>query len=137
MRLKSSKHGGKSSSTTRKLTGQTSGLSIAFLYFLHQRLKRNRQVEYLMTSTTSQAYQANEQDPPANSFQRQPNQSRYIKPALSLIAVVSAMAICILPYCFYVIVIELFCQRCNEQNCSTIFYFYSSAMHAWTRSFMV
>ena len=90
------------------------GLSIAFLYFLHRRLKRNRQVGDLLPSTTSQAYQENEQGPPAISFQRQPNQNRYTKPAVSLIAVVSAMAICMLPYCFYVIVIELFCQRCND-----------------------
>ncbi|XP_072030461.1 neuropeptide Y receptor type 1-like [Amphiura filiformis] len=99
-------------------------LSMAFLYFLRRRLKRNRQVEHTWPSTTTT--QANLEDEgqqqggrvsdaiPTVPTVRQPNTSRYIKPAVSLISIVSAMAICMLPYCLYVIIIELFCQRCNE-----------------------
>ena len=40
--------------------------------------------------------------------------NRYIKPGITLGALVTAMAICMLPYCFYVIVTESGCEQCNN-----------------------
>ena len=40
--------------------------------------------------------------------------NRYIKPGITLGALVTAMAICMLPYCFYVIVTESGCEQCND-----------------------
>ena len=40
--------------------------------------------------------------------------NRYIKPGVTLLALVLAMAICMLPYCFYVIIIESGCDQCNK-----------------------
>ena len=40
--------------------------------------------------------------------------NRYIKPGITLGALVIAMAICMLPYCFYVIVTESGCEQCNN-----------------------
>ena len=74
-------------------------LSIAFLCLLRRRLQRSRRIEGLKMQRS-----------PAQGIQLQQastQSSRYTKPAISLISVVSAMAICMLPYCIYVIVIEL------------------------------
>ncbi len=78
-------------------------LSMAFLWLLHRRLKRNRQIDV----HSRRSMESNQQAAVSS-------QNRYIKPAISLIAVVSAMAICMLPYCFYVIVIELVDQDRNK-----------------------
>ena len=40
--------------------------------------------------------------------------NRYIKPGVTLVGLVSAMAICMLPYSFYVIIIESGCEHCNN-----------------------
>ena len=40
--------------------------------------------------------------------------NRYIKPGVTLVGLVSAMAICMLPYSFYVIIIESGCEHCND-----------------------
>ena len=42
--------------------------------------------------------------------------NRYIKPAVTLTGLVLSMAICMLPYCFYVIIIELGCELCNNTD---------------------
>ena len=39
---------------------------------------------------------------------------RYIKPGVTLVGLVSAMAICMLPYSFYVIIIEFGCEHCKN-----------------------
>ena len=89
------------------------GLSISFLYFLHRRLKKTKSSEASQASQVPSAQQAN-QEPSGSS--RQGNsftKNRYIKPAVSMLILVFAMAICMLPYCFYVMIIELFCETCN------------------------
>lgn len=99
------------------------GFSLAFLCLLRKRLIKNkvRQAPQSTTGTVSSA--------PSHENQPQPDQSatggsqgesrsrvrnRYIKPALSLIALVFGMAVCMLPYSLYVIIIELFCPKCNN-----------------------
>ena len=42
--------------------------------------------------------------------------NRYIKPGITLIGVVLAMAICMLPFAFYVIIIESGCEECNDND---------------------
>ena len=46
---------------------------------------------------------------------QQSDRNRYVKPAVTLMALVSAMAICMLPYCFYVIIVECLCQKCSYE----------------------
>ena len=92
------------------------GLSISFLYLLKRRLKKTKPSGAASSATQSTALDNNtpSQAQPTEQINRQPSRSRYIKPAISLMAVVTSMAICMLPYCFYVIIIELFCQECNQ-----------------------
>ncbi len=40
--------------------------------------------------------------------------NRYIKPGITLVSLVIAMGICMLPYCFYVIITESGCELCNN-----------------------
>ena len=82
-------------------------LSVAFLWFLRRRLRRNRQVE---GQRLQDRFRSQQQQPGSPRS----HQSRYTKPAASLIAVVSAMAICMLPYCFYVMFIELVFEESNN-----------------------
>ena len=42
--------------------------------------------------------------------------NRYIKPGITLIGVVLAMTICMLPFGFYVIIIESGCEECNDND---------------------
>lgn len=96
------------------------GLSTAFLYLLQRRLKKTKPSAPSGTASTALEPEANAPSQAQTGESSQPNQlpsrRRYIKPAISLIAVVCSMAICMLPYCFYVIIIELFCQTCNNPS---------------------
>ena len=48
-----------------------------------------------------------------------PSRSRYIKPTVSLLILVFAMAICMLPYCLYVFILEFVCKEC--QNITAVY----------------
>ncbi len=89
--------------------------SIWFLYLLHKRLtkvKSSRETASHSTHTsgTRQVVPAGTSSNTSSSSAK----NRYIKPAASLLALVLAMAICMLPYCFYVLIIELICQECVD-----------------------
>lgn len=101
------------------------GLSSAFLYFLRRRLKKTKTSGMSQPASSVQPrvpsiadrQAPNSQEPTSSSTQGQAsstNKNRYIKPAVSLLILVFAMAICMLPYCFYVMIIELFCETCNS-----------------------
>lgn len=91
------------------------GLSVAFLFFLRKRLKKNR-ISGMASQELSQARdQQTSRDHSQGSVEGSSSTSnRYIKPAVTLLILVLAMAICMLPYCFYVMIIELFCETCTS-----------------------
>ncbi len=88
------------------------GLSIAFLGLLRRRIKNKvGAVESSRVSSVQSSGGATEE----GSQQHESSiRNRYIKPALTLIALVTAMAVCMLPYCSYVIVVEWFCSECQD-----------------------
>ena len=92
------------------------GFSIAFLCLLRVRLRKNRisAAPTSVASPPSVLSQHNQNETPDEGSLRTMTRSRYIKPALSLIALVSAMAVCVLPYAIYVMTTELICPRCND-----------------------
>ncbi len=96
------------------------GLSIAFLILLRARLIKNKVGTTQSTShSTAPDNNSNNEQPSMNATGNHESKkfrarNRYIKPALSLIALVSGMAICMLPYSFYIITIELFCPECTD-----------------------
>lgn len=119
-------------------------LSVAFLYLLRKRMKKNlTQVRPSDTASSSQAHSDNhatntttttttrgdetsalevatisavKTSAPTTEGQHQQaensTRNRYIKPAITLIALVTAMGICMLPYCLYVVVVNWFCPQC-------------------------
>ena len=89
------------------------GLSIFFLYFLHRRLKKTKSPGTSQVSQVPSAQQANQVQTTGSTQGSASTKNRYIKPAVSMLILVFAMAICMLPYCFYVMIIELFCETCN------------------------
>ena len=98
-------------------------LSTIFLYLLRRRLKKTERPEASALTRTRtngldvDGHSSHSQARPsmaAAQVSHQTSRNRYIKPAVSLFAVVISMAICMLPYCFYVITIELFCPKCNN-----------------------
>ena len=109
-------------------------LSVWFIYLLRIRLEKSKRVGDSSGSSTARAEpstqvttteqrtmpsnQSNQAAVSNSHTKNQPSRSRYIKPAVSLFAVVTAMAICMLPYCFYVIIIEG-CSTCYDPK---IFY---------------
>lgn len=50
------------------------------------------------------------------SVQRHQTINRYMKPGITLVFLVIAMALCMLPYCIYVIIIEVGCEHCNNTD---------------------
>lgn len=95
-------------------------LSTSFLVLLGKRLKKTSASPASGTASTALAPEPNSNEPivPAPSVQPKSkppsSRNRYIKPAVSLMAVVVSMAICMLPYCFYVMIINLICPTCNS-----------------------
>ncbi len=81
--------------------------SLAFLYALHLRLKQMRRVG-VEDVNLSNPFAPRRRMPPRQIEQ---NRNRYLKPALTLGALVTAMCISILPYLSYIVVIN-FCQPC-------------------------
>ena len=106
------------------------GLSVAFLYQLRIRLRRSKSSSNVPSSGGTSGSQTIEivqsassgnlvSDEVASATPRKSVtdvvlRNRYIKPGVTLVALVSAMAICMLPYCFYVISIESGCEHCND-----------------------
>ena len=121
------------------------GLSLGFLYQLRLRLLKigeqrpatSRKKVGQPTSSTGDemsAASATEMSdidiPSEQNIQRVPKQpsikqksegrkavqNRYVKPGITLIGVVLAMAICMLPFSFYVIITEAGCEQCNNTD---------------------
>ena len=95
-------------------------LSIAFLYHLNKRLIRSKticQAGVIPTSTDEEMYSMTPVPPTESQQQLHHTHSplfkkRYIRPAATLVSLVSAMAICMLPYCIYVLAMDFFCAKC-------------------------
>ena len=100
----------------------------SFLYHLRKRLIKNR------TEIPGSSVQRSAQNSGVNmentSFskpstsaviqqavrkRRRQVRNRYVRPAITLMVLVVAMLVCILPYCCYVLVVECLCQRCTYQ----------------------
>ena len=97
-------------------------LSIIFIFALRRRLMKTKRkvkasginMQDISNDSISTLSKASAQD---DKTALQPSsRSRYVKPAVTLFAIVLAMAICMLPYCFYVIVIGLICPECNNRE---------------------
>ena len=96
-------------------------LSSAFFFLLWRRIQMNNRIGAASFSTQSTSLQDRQIEPSQNRFNgtdqpaNQPKEkrnSRYTKPALSLVVLVSAMALCMLPYSIYIIIIQFFCPKC-------------------------
>ena len=99
-------------------------LSIAFLYYLHKRHvnSKRRSTETMKTvrdsteissvSSTPSGSQQQLQEPPKKKSPSHVLRKRYIRPAATLVSLVLAMAICMLPYSFYVLAMDFFCSHC-------------------------
>ena len=120
------------------------GLSIGFLYQLQLRLQKLRgqrqniskenAVDPMLSTgvelSTASATETTEVMAVASKQSNQPSKptddkksgrinvvrNRYIKPGITLIGVVLAMAVCMLPFSFYVIIIEAGCEQCNNTD---------------------
>ena len=86
-------------------------LSISFL--LHHRLKKTKSSGASEASQVPSAQQANQVPTTGSTQGSASTKNRYIKPAVSMLILVFAMVICMLPYCLYVMIIQLFCETCN------------------------
>ena len=85
-------------------------LSIAFIRALHKRLNRNRRVGTDEEESTS-SYSGSAG--PITSEQRSKRtRNRYIKPGVTLGALVVAMTVSVCPYLSYVVIVGLVCQPC-------------------------
>ncbi len=99
--------------------------SVVFLCLLRKRLnKRRRRVgpgqasvshsvstqPQVTANSSSMASTSTSSDGSTESSTRQ----RYMKPAITLFGLVSAMVICMVPYCSYVIIVEGLCPKCDN-----------------------
>ena len=103
--------------------------SVLFLILLHRRLNRNKRrvgpaaasrstanvVSAQPTLSTASDNSATSTSASTNDFESG-TRNRYIKPAITLFALVSAMVVSMFPYCCYVIIVEGFCQKCKNTN---------------------
>ena len=101
------------------------GLSVLFFCLLHQRLKHSWDMRaesqlIKLSKKTPQSHDNLSPVPSASSETQIANQAlqnlqckRYIKPAITLLALVTAMAVTTLPYCFYVIAVDI-CGECSN-----------------------
>ncbi len=72
--------------------------SIAFIHTLRKRLRSINAVQAV----------------PRSTLRRQSH--RYTKPAVSLVALVVSMIVCMFPYSFYVIIVNMFCSECGNPD---------------------
>ena len=118
-------------------------MSAAFLYQLRKRLQKNSsrrkqtirqgtsstsgpgettmtsQIELKSTSTgddldEKSGHKTKTKNKSTGSHLDRVTRNRYVKPGITLIGLVVAMASCMLPYCFYVLITESGCERCNN-----------------------
>ncbi|XP_072028157.1 adenosine receptor A3-like [Amphiura filiformis] len=89
------------------------GMSIAFFFLLYKRLSRSwgMRADAQLPAQTSPSHQADHQQ--VMSIQQR---KRYFKPAMTLLGLVTAMALCMLPYSLYVIAVEVFCSHCADKD---------------------
>ena len=106
------------------------GLSMTFFVLLWRRIRRPNRVGMLSedAATDSSVHtnpttaeervvpnveiQGVEPGPPMQRRQQRVQMNRYLKPAVSLTVLVVAMALCMLPYSIYVIIIQFVCSKC-------------------------
>ena len=89
------------------------GLSTAFFCLLYKRLSKSwgMRAESQLPHSSSSSSSVISSD---SSIHHQRN--RYVKPAITLLALVSAMALCMLPYTFHVLAVEVFCPECADYH---------------------
>ena len=108
------------------------GLSAAFFYFLHKALTKSwsmraeSQIGNQLSSSVSSSVEQKSAQQVMSSEQRK----QYIKPAVVLSVLVSAMAICTLPYGIYVVLVEVYCPQCLDPKTysSLMFLVFGNAM---------
>lgn len=83
-------------------------LSAIFFHRLKRRLKRHRRIDGVLSISNSMSAattaENSQQNISAAQRSNRRTKNRYIKPAVTLSALVCAMAICMMPYCLYVII---------------------------------
>ena len=90
-------------------------LSTAFFYLLRKRLAKSWGMRAgSKLSRPNGGGQSRKQSSSPSYYQQQKKQ--YIKPAATLLVLVSAMAVCMLPYCVYVIAMEAGCRQCADYD---------------------
>ena len=90
------------------------GISMAFFCLLQKRLSRNWKISAEPSQSTSSSI-SHQSGPPQQIMSMQ-QRNRYIKLATTLLALVTAMAVCMLPYSLYVVAVEVFCHRCENKD---------------------
>ena len=101
-------------------------LSVIFLVRLRRRLIERQQVDPLSheQSETSMNHLSNSQAVRLPATRGTSSGiSRYIKPAITLTALVAAMIICVVPYCLYIIYLGFFCPTCYDRTSVYAFVF--------------
>ena len=95
------------------------GLSLAFILFLHRKLRKRRRIGNGEPSAAASTVNGNVDGTSMNgdgsrgaTAARSSTKNRYLKPAITLGVLVLSMLVCMIPYCVYVIFIELYCPRC-------------------------
>ncbi len=97
-------------------------LSVAFLIFLRRRLRKRAQIGNTIAAERSRSTQNNNhrsehgESSTRSETDHSHFKSRYLKPSLTLISLVIAMTICMVPYCLYIIGINIFCSECLDHN---------------------
>ena len=91
-------------------------LSTGFLILLRRRLLKTRKVGAGEGSEEGVSHTAPSASAPTGESGASESsvKNRYIKPAITLIALVSAMGICMIPYCSYVIIVNFICNKCSN-----------------------
>ncbi len=91
-------------------------LSIAFIIFLRRRLQKRAQIGNSSIAAEQSTQQTNTGDSASGGEKGTSRlKSRYLKPSLTLIALVVAMIVCMTPYCLYLIGIDVLCPKCLDQ----------------------
>ena len=115
-------------------------LSTGFLYLLWHRLLKTREVGVsnrpgiVGQDTASNNPSGNARSTPGDSGSASdPSvKNRYVKPAITLLALVTAMFICMVPYCSYVIIVNFICPKCS--NLKVLWCFATSVLQRMFRS---
>ena len=91
-------------------------LSIAFLYRLHLRLQDGEKKRLRSASSPPSQISLDSESNQVSLIPAREIRSRYVKPAVTLVALVLAMTICMLPYCLYVIITDIMfvCPTCQN-----------------------